>query len=49
MRSALTLSAFVCIALARDALARIISFWLQLTRDRPHRQATCHHSGTTHL
>ena len=35
------------VALARGALARIISFWLQLTRDRPYRQATCHHSGTT--
>ena len=56
MRSALHVAlsrAFSCtwplarIALARDTLARIISFWLQLTRERPYRQAACHHSGTT--
>lgn len=39
--------ALVRIALAYDTLALIISFWLQLTRERPYRQATCHHSGTT--
>lgn len=46
-RIALVRGILVHSALARNTLARIISFWLQLTRERPYRQATCHHSGTT--
>lgn len=38
---------FVRNALAYDTLALIISFWLQLIRERPYRQAACHHSGAT--
>lgn len=39
--------AFLYTVLLYAALSRIISFWLQLTRERPYRQAACHHSGAT--
>ena len=39
--------AFLYTILLHAALSRIISFWLQLTRERPYKQAACHHSGVT--
>lgn len=47
LRALLLHAAFLYTVLLHAALSRIISFWLQLTRERPYRQATCHHGGAT--